>query len=87
MSQVQSISSESERLFTDFASIESVASDMCYPFGASTDVGDIATNIKSLFNLESSALQDEILTLQHEIRLKPDQHSLSLERMFSKLLS
>lgn len=67
---VQSISSEFERRFTDFASIEPVASYMCYPFGASIDVGDIAAKVKSLFDLESSALEDEILTLQNDIEIK-----------------
>ena len=80
---VQSISSEFERRFTDFASIEPVASYMCYPFGASIDVGDIAAKVKSLFDLESSALEDEILTLQNDIEIKagstsvqPGEHSV-----------
>ena len=64
---VQSISSAFERRFADFASIEPVASYMCYLFGASIDVGDIAAKVKSLFNLESSTLEDEILTLQNGI--------------------
>lgn len=67
---VQNILSEFERRFTDFASIEPVASYMCYPFGASIDVGDIASKVKSLFDLESSAVEDEILTLQNDIELK-----------------
>lgn len=67
---VQSIFSEFERRFTDFASIEPVASYMCYPFGASIDVGDIAAKVNSLFDLESSALEDEILTLQNDIEIK-----------------
>ena len=49
--RVQSISSEFERRFTDSASIEPVASCICYPFGASIDVGDIAAKVKSLFQL------------------------------------
>ena len=68
--RVQSISSEFERRFTDFASIEPVASYLCYPFSASIDVGDIAAKVKSLFDLESSALEDEILTLQNDIEIK-----------------
>ena len=68
--RVQSISSEFERRSTDFASIEPVASYLCYPFSASIDVGDIAAKVKSLFDLESSALEDEILTLQNNIEIK-----------------
>ena len=68
--RVKSISSEFERRFTDFASIEPVASYLCYPFSASIDVGDIAAKVKSLFDLESSALEDEILTLQNNIEIK-----------------
>nr|XP_055065219.1 general transcription factor II-I repeat domain-containing protein 2A-like [Misgurnus anguillicaudatus] len=67
---VQSILAEFERRFTDFASIEPVASYMCYPFGANIDVGDIAAKIKSLFDLKSSDLEDEILTLQNDIEIK-----------------
>ena len=58
---VQSIWSEFERRFTNFLSIEPVAS---------IDVVDIATKVKSLFDLESSALEDEILTLQNDIEIK-----------------
>ena len=79
---VQSIWSEFERRFTDFASVEPVASYMCYPFGASIDVGDIATKVRSFFVLESSALEDEILTYcKMTFRSKPDQHPLNLESM------
>ena len=57
------------------ASMEPVGSYMCYPFGASIDVGDIATKVKSVFALESSALEDEILTrlCKMTLRSKPDQ--------------
>ena len=51
----------SERRFTDIESIEPVASYMRYPIGPSIDVGDIAAKVKSLFDLKSSALEDEIL--------------------------
>ena len=63
----QSILSEFERRFTDFVSIEPLAS--CYPFGASIDVDDIATKVKSLLDLESSVFEDEILTLQNDIEI------------------
>jgi len=64
---VQSILSEFERRFTDFVSIEPLAS--CYPFGTSIDVDDIAAKVKSLFDLESSAFEDEILTLQNDTEI------------------
>lgn len=33
-------------------------------------MGDIASKVKSLFDLESSAVEDEILTLQNDIDIK-----------------
>ena len=36
----------------------------------SFDVGDIATKVKSLFDLESSTFDDQILTLQNDIQIK-----------------
>ena len=61
---------------------------MCYLFGGSIDVDDIATKVKSLFNLESSALEYEILTLQNDIEIKA--RSTSAQRgehvVFWKLL-
>ena len=62
---VQRILSKFERRFADFVSIEPLAS--CYPFGTRIDVDDIATKVKSLFDLESSTFEGEILTLQNDI--------------------
>jgi len=62
--------SEFERRFTDFASINPLASYMCYPFSVRIDVDDIAAKVQSLFDLESSTLEDEILTLQNDIEIK-----------------
>jgi len=39
-------------------------------FRSSIDVGDIAAKVKSLFNSESSALEDEVLTLQNDIEIR-----------------
>ena len=72
----------SERRFTDIESIEPVASYMRYPIGPSIDVGDIAAKVKSLFDLKSSALEDEILWhCKMTLRSKPEQHLLNLEGM------
>jgi len=46
-------------------------------YRSSITVGDTVTNVKSVFDLESSALEDEILTLRSE----PDQHLLKLDNM------
>ncbi|KAJ8346319.1 hypothetical protein AAFF_G00215060 [Aldrovandia affinis] len=67
--QVQSTLSEFDRRFTDFASIEPVASYLCFPFG-SIDVDDIASKVASLFHLNSPAVENEIITLQNDIEIK-----------------
>jgi len=41
---------------------------MFYPFSAGIVI--VTNNVKSLFDMESSALEDEILTLQNEIEIK-----------------
>ncbi|XP_049444494.1 general transcription factor II-I repeat domain-containing protein 2-like [Epinephelus fuscoguttatus] len=61
--QVQSILSEFEKRFTDFTSIEPVASE-------GIDVDYIASKVASLFQLDSSAVEIEILTLQNDIEIK-----------------
>lgn len=68
--QVQSILLEFERRFTDFGSIEPVASYLCIPFGPSIDVDCIASKIVSLFHLDNTAVENEILTLQNDIESK-----------------
>ena len=67
---VKDVSSEFDRRFTDFATLEPVATYMCNPFGASIAVGDIADKIRSLFDMESSAVENEIITLQNDIVVK-----------------
>ena len=67
--QIQSILSEFERRFADFASIEPVAQFLCFPF-ANVDVDCIAPQIATLFSLDGSAVENEILTLTNDIELK-----------------
>lgn len=57
--QVQSILSEFDRRFTDFASIEPVVSYLCFPFGENIDVDCITSKVASLFNLDSCAIENE----------------------------
>ncbi|CAM4659072.1 unnamed protein product [Leuciscus chuanchicus] len=68
--QVQSILLEFERRFTDFGSIEPVASYLCFPSGPSIDVDCVASKIVSLFHLDNTAVENEILTLQNDIEIK-----------------
>jgi len=77
-----------KRRFTDFASIEHVASYTFHPFGTGIFVGNIAANVKSLIDTESSALGDETLTLQNDIEIKARSTSGQPERhvVFWKLL-
>lgn len=58
---------EFERHFTDFASIEPVASYLCFPFVPSIDMDCTASKIVLLFHLDNSAVENEILTLQNDI--------------------
>ena len=67
--QIQSILLEFERRFADFASIEPVAQFLCFPF-ANVDVDCIAPQIATLFSLDGSAVENEILTLTNDIELK-----------------
>lgn len=60
--QIHSILSESEKHFTDFTSFETVASYLCFSFWESIDVDYIASKVPSLFQLDSSAVENEILT-------------------------
>lgn len=68
--QVQGILSEFERRFTDFVSIEPFASYLCFPFVEDIDVDCIASKVASLFHLDTSAVQNEVLTLQSDIEVK-----------------
>jgi len=75
--QVQSLSSEFDKLFIDFASVEPIATYMCFPFATDIDVEGIASKIGSLFQLDISAVENEMLSLQNDIEMKS---SASTER-------
>ena len=68
--QVQSLPSEFDKRFIDFASDEPIATYMCFPFGTDTDVEDIASKIGSLFQLDITAVGNEMLALQNDIEMK-----------------
>lgn len=68
--QVQSILSEFDSRFTDFASLEPIATYMCFPFGTDINVEVIASKMGSLFQLDTTIAETEILTLQNDIQLK-----------------
>ncbi|KAJ8361898.1 hypothetical protein AAFF_G00414080 [Aldrovandia affinis] len=68
--QVQSISSEFDRRYIDFASLEPVATYMRFPFGTDIYVDDIASKVGSFFHLDTTAVENEILTLQNDIQMK-----------------
>ncbi|CAH2225462.1 Hypothetical predicted protein [Pelobates cultripes] len=55
--QVQSFLSEFEKRFTDFTSIEPVASYLRFPFGEGIDVDYMASKVAALFELDSSAVE------------------------------
>jgi len=68
--QVQSLSSEFDKHFIDFASVEPIATYMCFPFATYMDVEDIASKIGSLFQLDITAVENEMLSLQNDIEMK-----------------
>ena len=47
---------------------------MCYPFREDGEVDSFASKIATLFYLNSSEVEDEILTLQADIQLKSRAH-------------
>lgn len=47
---------------------------MCYPFQEDAEVDSLASNIAALFHLNSSGVEDEILTRQTDIELKSRAH-------------
>ena len=66
--------SEFDRRFQVFALLEPVATFMCYPFREDINVDSLASTIAKLFHLNSSGVEDEILTLQADIQLKARAH-------------
>ena len=47
--------------------MEPIATYMCFPFGNDTDVDDIASRMATLFNMDTSEVENEILKLQNDI--------------------
>uniref|UniRef100_A0A669C9P0 HAT C-terminal dimerisation domain-containing protein n=1 Tax=Oreochromis niloticus TaxID=8128 RepID=A0A669C9P0_ORENI len=66
--------SEFDKRFQDFSLLEPVATFMCYPFREDAEVDSLASKIAKLFHLNSSGVEDEILTLQADIELKSRDH-------------
>lgn len=52
------------------ASLEPIATYMCFPFGTDINVEVIASKMGSLFQLDRTIWETEILTLQNDIKLK-----------------
>lgn len=72
--QIDNCLSEFDKRFQDFALLEPVATFMCYPFREDAEVVSLASKIATLFHLNSSGVEDEILTLQADIELKSRAH-------------
>ena len=72
--QIGTIVSEFDKRFQDFALLEPVATFMCYPFQEDVEVDSLASKIATLFHLNSSGVEDEMLTLQADIQLKARAH-------------
>ncbi|XP_068601877.1 general transcription factor II-I repeat domain-containing protein 2B-like [Brachionichthys hirsutus] len=68
--QIDNCLSEFDNRFQDFSLIEPVATFMCYPFREDADVDSLASKIATLFHLNCSGVENEILTLQADIELK-----------------
>ena len=64
--QVQSLSSEFDKRFMDFASVEPIATYMHFPFAIDINVEDIASKIGALFQLDITAVKNEMLSLQND---------------------
>jgi len=72
--QIGTIVSEFDKRFQDFALLEPVATFMCYPFREDVEVDSLASKIATLFHLNSSGVEDEMLTLHADIQLKARAH-------------
>lgn len=69
--------SEFDRRFQDFALLEPVATFMCNPFWEDVQVDSLTSKIATLFHLNLSGVEHEILTLQADIELKSRAYGLS----------
>ncbi|XP_061820631.1 general transcription factor II-I repeat domain-containing protein 2-like [Nerophis lumbriciformis] len=68
LANFQNLASELEMQGKAFATF------MCYPFREDAEVDSLASQIATLFHLNSSGVEDEILTLQADIELKSRAH-------------
>ncbi|MBN3296755.1 GTD2A protein, partial [Amia calva] len=68
-SHLEIILAEFERRFADFKQLEPVATFISFPF-MTVDVGEIAEQIRSVFNLDKADIKNEIITIQNGIQLK-----------------
>ena len=82
--QVQSLSSDFDRRFIDFASVQPIATYMCFPFATDIDVEDIASKIGSLFQLDITAVEKKMVSLQNDIEMK-SRASIEREKIWKVL--
>ena len=82
--QVQSLSSDFDRRFIDFASVQPIATYMCFPLATDIDVEDIASKIGSLFQLDITAVEEEMVSLQNDIEMK-SRASIETEKIWKVL--
>jgi len=82
---VHSLSSEFDKHFIDFASVEPIATYMCFPFATDVDVEDIASKIGSLFQLDITAVENEMLSIQNDIEME-SRASTEREKIWKLLL-
>ena len=85
--QVQSLSSEFDKCFIDFASVEPIDTYMylCFPFPTNINVEDITSKIGALFQLDITAVKNEMLSLQNDIEMK-SRASTEREKIWKLLL-
>ena len=66
--------SDFDKRFQDFALLEPIATFMCYPFREDVEVDLLASKIAALVSLNTSAVEEEILTVQADIEFKSRAH-------------
>ena len=74
INQIDNCLSEFHRRFQDFALLVPVATFMCYPFQEDVVFVSLASKITTLFHLNSSEVEDKILTLQADLQIKARAH-------------
>ena len=72
-----SMSSDFDKRFTDFVSVGPVATYMCFPFATDIYVEDIVFEMETLFQLDTTAVENEIFSLQNDLQMK---FKVSIER-------